>query len=1112
MADNVIIPELTRKMEAVMKKYVCRLMVLAVMLLAMCAEGFADVEINEANFPDEKFRSYVSSIFDTNRDGSLSSAEIANATRIDVSNSSISSLKGVEYFTALTELSCYYSQLTALDVSNNTALTRLVCYENQLTALDVSKNTALTELWCHGNQLTALDVSKNTALTNLYCEENQLTSLDVSSNTALTGLVCYKNQLTALDVSNNTALTHLACNSNQLTALDVSKNTALTYLACNSNQLTAIDVSKNTALTRLFCYSNQLTSLDLSKNTALTRLECFDNQLTALDVSKNTALLELYCHSNQLTALDLSKNTALTTLWCYTNQLTILDLSNNTNLANLRCDFTITSADNNFEFNIADFLKAYKSLDNNLRSIDFLYVYTGGRGSLTLAPDIIAANNIVSFTIPEGKTFGCIYMTLTYSNSSNKTVYVIPFGSSAGITDPDNPYDPNDPNNPDSSDIAPIITTADLPDGAEGSSYSSTLSALGSTPITWTLVSGDFPAGLTLDSDGSLSGIPTTPGVYSFIVQAANSAGSDSKLFTIIVPFSEVRPPKITTSSLTDGCTNSPYGFKFQAAGTSTGLTSLTWSADERLPEGFTLSTSGYLSGTTSQDGTYTLTVQVSNSQGTDSADFTLRISASPSNTPPEIITETAEPSASGQAYTCQLMASGTPPFTWTLAKGKLPEGLKLDSSGLITGKTTKVGTKRFTVIVSNDYGTDKKKIALTGYKLPVIKTTSLKDATVAKKYSAAIKKQGSRPLTWELEGTLPQDISFNDKTGKISGKPAVNDKGMIRVTLSNPVGELSKVYILKVNAIVPKVSPNSLKKGTYGKKYSENIKLKGTAPISVIISGDLPEDLSFDAEKNRITGTPAETCTNRPITIIAANMGGVTQKTYTLTVNAVAPKITTKSLPEAVQGSAYNVDFEATGTPSITWSATGLPSGLSMSSTGTISGTPTKAGKFTVKVSAANSAKTVKKSYKLIVTASTTQKARETQEVAETSRNISRNESARQSEDTYAVIPTHEVNAFEGDNAVLSGEYIVIAELGTISVDESGMYDFTVTLSDDVHVGRELMYLAGSSEPSEDNAIAEFSDETGEEVSVVPESREVTVSVWLNKDITYTPSLAVRR
>ena len=336
-----------------MNKYVCKLIVLAVMVLAMCGKGFADVKINEANFPDEIFRSYVSSNCDTDRNGTLSDAEIATVTRVIVNSTNISSLKGIEYFTALTFLECPNNQLTALDVSHNTALTNLVCSYNQLTALDVSHNTALTLLWCYNNQLTALDVSKNTDLTSLYCGNNQLTALDVSKNTALTFLNCSYNQLTALDVSNNTALTSLKCDTNQLTALDVSNNTALTYLDCSSNQLTA------------------------------------------------------------------------------------LDLSNNTNLIDLRCDFTITSADNNFEFNIADFLKAYKSLDNNLRSIDFFYVYTGGSGNLTLAPDIIAASNIVSFTIPEGKNISYIYMVLTYSNSSDKHVYVYPSsGTSSATTDP----------------------------------------------------------------------------------------------------------------------------------------------------------------------------------------------------------------------------------------------------------------------------------------------------------------------------------------------------------------------------------------------------------------------------------------------------------------------------------------------------------------------------------------------------------------------------------------------------------------------------------------------------------------------------------------------------
>ena len=74
----------------------------------------------------------------------------------------------------------------------------------------------------------------------------------------------------------------------------------------------------------------------------------------------------------------------------------------------------------------------------------------------------------------------------------------------------------------------------------------------------------------------------------------------------------------------------------------------------------------------------------------------------------------------------------------------------------------------------------------------------------------------------------------------------------MIRVTLSNPAGELSKVYSIIVKAIAPTVKNDSLKSGTYGKSYSQNIKLKGTEPIKVIISGDLPEGLSFDSSTKK--------------------------------------------------------------------------------------------------------------------------------------------------------------------------------------------------------------------------------------------------------------------
>ena len=317
----------------------CLALVLLLCLLPSVPTAAAeeDVAINETNFPDENFRSYVSGNFDQNGDGLLSPTEISNVTTIKCYQRGISSLKGIEFFTALKTLDCNRNQLTSLDVSKNTSLESLSCYINRLTALDVSKNTALESLSCYSNQLTSLDVSKNTALKSLDCSHNQLTSLDVSKNTVLESLSCGYNQLTVLDVSKNTALKELYCPSNQLTALDVSKNTALKGLVCEINQLTSLDVSKNTALKSLDCSYNSLRTLDVGRNTALEYLNCFSNGVTVLDVSGCTALEWLDCSHNTLTTLDADYNENLTRLFCPDNNLSILDLSPFPSLIALDC-------------------------------------------------------------------------------------------------------------------------------------------------------------------------------------------------------------------------------------------------------------------------------------------------------------------------------------------------------------------------------------------------------------------------------------------------------------------------------------------------------------------------------------------------------------------------------------------------------------------------------------------------------------------------------------------------------------------------------------------------------------------------------------------------------
>lgn len=85
--------------------------------MAMSAGG---VDINATNFPDSIFRECVSNDFDKDRNHVLSESEIENVIEISVWRRGITSLKGVEYFTALTSLNCSSNQLTELKLNRQT--------------------------------------------------------------------------------------------------------------------------------------------------------------------------------------------------------------------------------------------------------------------------------------------------------------------------------------------------------------------------------------------------------------------------------------------------------------------------------------------------------------------------------------------------------------------------------------------------------------------------------------------------------------------------------------------------------------------------------------------------------------------------------------------------------------------------------------------------------------------------------------------------------------------------------------------------------------------------------------------------------------------------------
>ncbi len=272
----------------------CATACLMAMLFLSCTAFSADgVAVNDTNFPDANFRAYVSEKIDDNSDLVLSESEILNVKEIHISNSAVSSLKGIEYFTNLEFISCIENELTSLDLSHNTKLVEVACSVNNISSLKLNAKSTLVSIFCTSNKLTSLDLSGYSKLREIYSDDNQLLSINVKGCSVLSKLSCSSNNLSELDVSDNTELKYFYCGYNKLKELNVSNNKKLLRLRLDFNKLESIDLKNNTELIELYCSHNLLRSLDISKNINLEIFSCLWNYFTHLDLSKNTKLSDV---------------------------------------------------------------------------------------------------------------------------------------------------------------------------------------------------------------------------------------------------------------------------------------------------------------------------------------------------------------------------------------------------------------------------------------------------------------------------------------------------------------------------------------------------------------------------------------------------------------------------------------------------------------------------------------------------------------------------------------------------------------------------------------------------------------------------------------------------
>ena len=653
------------------------------------------------------------------------------------------------------------------------------------------------------------------------------------------------------------------------------------------------------------------------------------------------------------------------------------------------------------------------------------------------------------------------------------------------------------------SDVFMILTDS-LKDGTINKSYNVVLKAKGSGTLTWS--ADKLPDGLSLNTDtGKISGKPTKVGTYNPAFTVTNRTESATTTLSIVIK--DVKP-KIKASVKT-GMIDTAYTATFTA---SAGTGTITWELSGDLPilpNGLTFDAEkATITGKPTEGWNGSFVIMATNTGGTTSKTCKLKIKA----IKPKFTFKNPPAATYLEPYTAEAQLTGSQPIVLNV-KG-LPAGLSYDYDSFdevvkISGTPTEGGKFSVKMTATNVQGKGSKSAKIVVNFPPEIQDITLADAYTGKSYTAKFKAEGTKKILWYVaSGDLPAGLTLKATNGQLKGKPAEGGTFSFYVVAENSYGSDTKSVDLVVKVTPPKISTNSLKKGKYNKAYSVTLKTKDGTPDSWDITGDLPKGITFSG--GVFSGTPEEAFTGSVI-VTASNAGGSDKKIYTLVIAADAPKVTTTSLPGGTVGQAYSATLEATGTPPFVWRWSGYPAGLTLSKdTGVISGIPTKAGTFKITVTAENSAKITTKKYKVdIVDPSGSENVGnvgKSPEDSEIDGEDSESESDSSAEE-YRLLAEHYAATGE-----LPEGFVIAAELPAVSADVSRMYDFEAELSESAPIGAKMYWLANSEKPSEDDAIAEFFGEDGQDIETVPESRRVSISAWLNAGVIYRPVIAVKK
>ncbi len=446
------------------------------------------------------------------------------------------------------------------------------------------------------------------------------------------------------------------------------------------------------------------------------------------------------------------------------------------------------------------------------------------------------------------------------------------------------------------------IVTTSLASGRVGAAYDATIQVSGGTsPYDVTVTAGALPAGITLSRAGVLSGVPTTSGAFSFTVTATDANGlSVSRALSL--PIAPPAEPEVTDVQDVEVTAN---------PGGADQPTTIDLSSSVRNAARIEIVTPPAF-GTATVDGFQVVYVPNVGYFGRDS--FTYRAIGFDDGGSPGAAPKDGPFSAASEPATVSIVIAAP---TLSLAGGALP--------------STQAGVAYAQTLTASG-GTAPYSYAVTGGALPA---------------GIVLASDGTLSGTPTSGGTFSFTVTATDSS-----------------TGTGPFS-VSAVYTLAIDAPTLAVTPPTLANATTAQAYSQAFSTTGgVAPYAyAVTAGTLPTGLAL-SPAGVLSGTPTQGGTfGFTVTATDASTGAgpySASQAVTLTVAASNIAVTPTSLADGTRGTAYSASLSASGgvAPYSYAIASGaLPAGLTLSTTGQISGTPTVVGTFAFQVRATDSA-----------------------------------------------------------------------------------------------------------------------------------------------------------